>query len=264
MTNPSIQTNVIEPPYFSNWADLVMPKLANKILPYAASIKWLTPNHVSVFAFFLYALGCVFLIWEVPYHFIYTAILLPIAYILDCLDGQLARATKQMSALGDYLDKTLDVLKIYIITGLLSFAVYRETQDILAIYLGFTACFFFNYRYYIKLETMFSATNKDQDYLAKSSAKRKELYKQFGEQYNMWSKTLFGKIKVFLHKNRAFVFVDEAEFVVFTSVAALLGRPEIALWAFAISQPIIAFWRLYERGKQITTFSDRLYWPMRK
>ena len=33
-----------------------------------------------------------------------AAVLLPAAYVLDCLDGQLARYTGKMSAIGDYLD----------------------------------------------------------------------------------------------------------------------------------------------------------------
>ena len=48
---------IIEPPYFSNWADLFMPKIANMILPFASEFKWITPNIVTLFSFFLYVLG---------------------------------------------------------------------------------------------------------------------------------------------------------------------------------------------------------------
>lgn len=254
----------IEPPYFSNWADLVYPKVANKILPFAAKVPGLTPNIVTIFSFFLYFAACLFLIIDIPHNLLYTAILLPIAYILDCLDGQLARHTKHSSLVGDYLDKTLDVLKIYIITLCLSLNLYWSTHDTLYIFLGFTACFFFNFRYYIKLETMFSTINRDKEYLTESRSLRYELYDAFGGKYKDWSKTFFGKIKTFLHRNRAIFFVDEAEFVTFTAIGALFNRLDLVLWIFAISQFLIAFWRLYERGRQINTFSKRLYWPMRK
>jgi phosphatidylglycerophosphate synthase len=255
---------VIEPPYFSNWADQVYPKLANKLLPVATKVPGLTPNIVTISSFVLYVLGCLALFINFPYHLIFTAIALPVAYVLDCLDGQLARTTKHSSVIGDYLDKTLDVLKIYVITISLAIAMYMQTQQVLYIFLGFTACFFFNFRYYIKLETMFSAVNRDKDYLTKSREKRYELYETFGKKYKTWSKTFGGKVKTFLHKNRAIFAVDEAEFVTFTAIAALFNQLGLVLWIFAISQTVFAFWRLYERGAQIQNFSDRLFWPMRK
>ena len=73
-----------------------------------------------------------------------------------------------------------------------------------------------------------------------------------------------GRIKLFWLKNRAIFWVDEAEFVVFTSLAALLNELEIVLWIFGLSQALIAFWRLLERGYQTHTMSEKLLDPMRK
>jgi hypothetical protein len=190
--------------------------------------------------------------------------LLPVAYVGDCLDGQVARTRKLSSNIGNYLDKVVDVLKIYIISMCLAYAAYLNTQDVLYIYLGFTACFGFNFRYYIKLETIFSQVNLDANYLAKCSAKRKELYKEKEEQYEKLSATFGGKVKLFWLKNRSIFWVDEAEFVVFTSVAVLLNKIEIVLWVFAISQSLIAIWRLFERGYQTNVATEQLLEPMRK
>lgn len=264
MKEPQIKPFLIEPPFFSNWADLVFPKLANKLLPFVAQIKWITPNYVTFASFFLYSIGSLLLFIPLSHHLLLSAIFLPVSYILDCLDGQLARATQRGSQLGDYFDKTLDVLKIFIITMSLAIASFLKTNEIIYIFLGFFACFFFNFRYYIKLETMFSAVNRDKDYLTKSRNIRLDLYKQYEEKYRKASTTLKGKLFVFFHKNRAIVFVDEAEFVVFTSISALFNKVEIALWIFAISQFIISVWRFYERGRQLQTNSSRLLLPMRK
>lgn len=255
---------IVEPPYFSNWADLVFPKIANHILPLFTIIPGITPNRITVFSFLVYAFACFLLFIPFPYHLVLTAVLLPLAYILDCVDGQLARTQKTSSSVGDYLDKVLDVLKIYIVTLSLAIAVYQKTHEILPIFLGFTACFFFNFRYYIKLETMFSAVNKDPEYLQKSRLLRYQLYETFGEKYKQLSKTFLGTLKVLWYKHRSIFFVDEAEFVVFTSLAALFNKLEWALWILAVSQVGIAAWRFFERMYQIKTFSDRLYWPMRK
>lgn len=264
MKEPQIKTFIIEPPFFSNWADQVFPKLANKLIPFVSQKKWITPNHVTFASFFLYLFGSLLLFISLPYHLLLSAIFLPVSYILDCLDGQLARTTQRGSQVGDYFDKTLDVLKIFIITMSLSIASYLKTNEIIYIFLGFFACFFFNFRYYIKLETMFSAVNKDKDYLTKSRNIRLDLYKQYEEKYRKAAKTLKGELFVFFHKNRAIVFVDEAEFVVFTSISALFNKAEIALWIFAISQFIISIWRFYERGRQLQINSKNLLLPMRK
>jgi phosphatidylglycerophosphate synthase len=189
---------------------------------------------------------------------------LPVAYIGDCLDGQLARTKKLYSDIGNYLDKVVDVLKIYIITISLAYSAYVTTNNTLYIFLGFTTCFFFNFRYYIKLETIFSQFNQDSQYLVKSSERRQELYLMKQREYEKLSSTFLGKIKLFWLKNRIVFWVDEAEFVIFTSIGAIFNKIELVLWVLAISQVLIAFWRLFERGYQIHKAKDILLDPIRK
>lgn len=256
--------HIIEPPFFSNWADLFMPRIANALLPYAARVRWLTPNVITLLSFALYALGCAMIFLHVPWHHFIAAALLPAAYIGDCLDGQVARARGLSSRIGNYLDKTLDVLKIYVICMSLSYAAYLRTEQAAYIFLGFSASFFFNFRYYIKLETIFSECNRNRDYLDACRARREALYRQRKEEYARHSASLPGKIKLFWLKNRSIFWVDEAEFVVFTSIALVAGKPEAALWVFAASQCGIAFWRLFERGWQVHSQSGSLLDPLRK
>ena len=167
--------SVVEPNYFSNWGDLWYPKLANRLLNPASRIERLTPNMVTITSFVLYTLAAVLIIiggsWSIP-----AALLLVFSYVLDCLDGQLARYTGKSSVIGDYLDKTLDVFKIGIINAAMSIAAYNLTGDSYYFLLGFVSCFGFLFRYYIKLETMFAAINQDKDYLEKSRTRRQELY----------------------------------------------------------------------------------------
>src|SRR3990167_10165722 len=99
---------IVEPTYFSNWADQFFPNIANKLLPLATRIPGLTPNLVTLLSFLLYILGSLSLFVYFPNHLYWAAFLLPFSYVLDCLDGQLARTKGLSSALGDYLDKTLD------------------------------------------------------------------------------------------------------------------------------------------------------------
>jgi hypothetical protein len=260
----STRAKVIKSTYYSNWADLFGYPLAYKLLPLVARIDFFTPNIITIISFFLYTLGSILLFLSFPYHLYFAAFLIIAGYIGDDLDGQLARYKNLSSNIGDFLDKVLDVLKIYIITISISIAVYINTNEVLYLILGFTACFFFNFRYYIKLETMFGRINNDPQYLLKSAQKRKDLESAIEKEYARSPKTIWETIKVLWHKNRIIFWVDEAEFAVFTAVGALFGKLDLVLWILAISQVIIVSWRFYERISQIKTSSPRLLWPMRK
>lgn len=254
--------SVIEPNYFSNWGDLWYPKIANKLLVTAARIYWLTPNIVTIVSFILYSLAAIYVVIGGGWSML-AAILFPIAYILDCLDGQLARYTGKSSEIGDYLDKTLDVLKIGIITLAMSIAAYNITDKTYYFILGFLACFGLLFRYYIKLETMFGAINRDKNYLDKSRAKRQELYKFYGAIQKQ-SKTFSQKMQWVWIRNRSIFAFDEAEFVTFGALAALIQRPDIWCWIFGISQITLALYRLVGRGNQLVNNPVSLLIPLRK
>ena len=120
----------LEPFYYSGAADFYMPQIANKILPYIAKVNWITPNFVTLFSFFLYVTGSLLIFINIPYHLYYTAILLPLSFIGDCLDGQLARLKNMASPIGNYIDKVVDVLKIYIVTISLAIGAYINTHQV--------------------------------------------------------------------------------------------------------------------------------------
>lgn len=263
-SSESTKIRVVKSKYYSNWGDLFGYPLAYKLMFFIARIDFLTPNVVTIISFLLYALGSIFLFLSFPYHLYFAAFLIIAGYIGDDLDGQLARYKNLSSSIGDFLDKVLDVLKIYIITISLSIAVYLKTDNVLYLLLGFTACFFFNFRYYIKLETMFSRINSDPQYLLRSAQKRKALESAIEKKYAKSPKTFLETLKVLWHKNRTIFFVDEAEFAIFTAIGAIFGKLEWTLWILAISQALLALWRFYERARQLNVSSSKLLLPMRK
>ena len=253
---------VVEPNYFSNWGDLWYPRLANKLLGPASRIRFLTPNRVTITSFLLYSLASVLIViggkWTVP-----AALMLAFSYVIDCLDGQLARYTGQTSVIGDYLDKTLDVLKIGVINAAMAIAAYNLTGDIYYFLLGFSSCFGFLFRYYIKLETMFGAINRDRDYLDKSRARRQALYAEL-EAKRLAPKTLPQLLNWLWIRHRAVFALDEAEHVTFGAIAALAHRPDLWCWVFGVGQICIAIFRLVERGRQLVHQPETLTNPMRK
>jgi phosphatidylglycerophosphate synthase len=254
---------VVEPNYFSNWGDLWYPWVANTLLLEPASrIRRLTPTMVTVGSFALYILAAGLIVaggwWSVA-----AAILLPLSYVLDCLDGQLARYTLRTSAIGDYLDKTLDVLKVGVINLAMAVAAYRLTGEAYYFVLGFASCFGFLFRYYIKLETMFGAMQRDAEYLAKSSARRSELYATLDTE-RAAPKTVRQRLGWLWFRHRAVFALDEAEHITFGALAALLHRPDLWCWLFGIGQIVIALVRFVGRGSQLASRPESLTYPLRK
>lgn len=255
---------IVKPVYFGNWGDLWGFPLASKLVPFTMPFPFITPNAISIAAFIIFIWGSLSLFLNYPFHLIVSVIFLPLAFLLDDLDGQVARAKNMRSDLGNYFDKTFDVLKIYVVTASLSYAVYLQTQNILYIFLGFTACFFFNFRYYMKLETVLHQVELDPEYLDKSSKVMNDIEEETYTRHKKLEKTLWGRVLVFWEMNRTFFFVDEAEFAVFTAFFALINRLDMCLWVLSVSQVILGMWRWYERGHQTNTKSSRLYYFMRK
>jgi phosphatidylglycerophosphate synthase len=197
-------TNVIKPVYYGNWGDLWGFPLAAKLLPIVTRISFLTPNVITMIGFTSFVVGSLLLFLNAPYHLYLAAFLLPFGFLLDDLDGQVARERNMYSEIGNYLDKVLDVLKIFIVSSSLSYAVYLQTQNILHIYLGFIAASFFYMRYYIKLETVLRQVELDKDYLEKSSKVMSDIKEARFEKHERISHTAGGKLTVFWELNRTF------------------------------------------------------------
>lgn len=255
---------VVKSTYFSNWGDRIGYPLAHLIAKPLSRISFVTPNGVTLTAFGLFAFGCISLVLQYPHHLTIGGLSIFAGYVGDDVDGQLARLTKKYSVLGDYLDKVLDICKIFLVTFFSGLAVYNTTQNILYVLLGFIACFAFLYRYYIKLESMFSALSRDANFLDKSGRVRTRMEAEMDRQYARTAKSFGESIELFLLKNRTFFWFDEAEFAIITAVGAVTNRLDISIWILAIAQVTIVLWRLYERGYQLTTGSDKLLEPMRK
>jgi phosphatidylglycerophosphate synthase len=92
--------------------------------PPAAVLVWLlrptsvTPNQVS-FAAIAIAIGgaAILIAWRTWTGLIASGLTLQLAYIVDCVDGQLARLKNQTSPVGALLDFMLDEVKAFVVLG---------------------------------------------------------------------------------------------------------------------------------------------------
>jgi phosphatidylglycerophosphate synthase len=92
--------------------------------PPAAVLVWMlkgtavTPNQVSFAAIFIAAAGAAMLIlWRSWEGLIAAGVTLQVAYVVDCVDGQLARLTGRTSPIGALLDFMLDEIKAFLVIG---------------------------------------------------------------------------------------------------------------------------------------------------
>lgn len=96
------------------WASIFSGPVANYLLRYIADINWISPNHVTLFALFLGVLASVCFIVASPLSMIIGALLVQLSFIVDCMDGQLARYRQKFSILGAWLDRIADRVKDFL------------------------------------------------------------------------------------------------------------------------------------------------------
>ena len=104
--------------------------------PPAAVLVWMlkgtavTPNQVSFLAIAVAGGGCASLIfWRTWTGLIVSGLLLQLAYIVDCVDGQLARIKSMSSPVGALLDFMLDEVKAFMVIAAAAARLYLQTSD---------------------------------------------------------------------------------------------------------------------------------------
>lgn len=106
------------------------------VSPYSQFIaRWcarrgLTPNQVTVFSLFVGLLAAAAFATGGRWGLIAGAVLLQAAFTLDCVDGQLARYTRQFSKLGAWLDSVFDRSKEYLVFAGLAIGSAAAGDDV--------------------------------------------------------------------------------------------------------------------------------------
>ena len=104
--------------------------------PPAAVLVWMlkgtrvTPNQVSFLAIAVAAGGGATLIfWRTWLGLIVAGLLLQLAYVIDCVDGQLARIKSMASPVGALLDFMLDEVKAFMVIAAAAARLYLQSHD---------------------------------------------------------------------------------------------------------------------------------------
>lgn len=123
------------------WTVLLVDPLALRLVGWSAGRRWITPNRLTLAAFTVtigaaaaFALGTRW--WLVLGAAVYHA-----GFVLDCMDGKLARLRGSSSPLGQWLDFMLDRVGVTICAVALFGGQYRLTRDPLDLALGAVVIF---------------------------------------------------------------------------------------------------------------------------
>src|SRR4051794_38072867 len=85
----------------------------------------LTPNQVTLFSIALGVLAAACFAYAERWSMVAGAVLIYFAFVFDCVDGQLARYTRQFSKLGAWLDSMFDRSKEYVVFAGLAIGASR-------------------------------------------------------------------------------------------------------------------------------------------
>ncbi len=192
------------------WSRVFASPIAHHLLVIFGDWEFLTPNKLTIISFLLVLLTAVIIILPLPNAFIFAAILLQIAYVLDCMDGQLARYRGMATPLGGFLDKSLDFIKFPFI--LLALTLVSTNNSILVIILGFGSVFFISLGSYLKEMTKSNLGISLPDILIKD---------------------------IFFERNMRFFLFEEAQWYFIVSSCLFFQKPIWALWTIFLTQGII-------------------------
>lgn len=129
------------------WTVLLADPLAVRLVRLALAQPWVTPNRVTGLAFLagLGAAGC--FLTASPLGLVAGAVTYHLAFVLDCVDGKLARWQGSGSVVGGWLDFTLDQIRAVVCVVALLGGQYQVTGQARYLLLATAVVFLAMFRY---------------------------------------------------------------------------------------------------------------------
>lgn len=196
------------------WSRVFGTPIAHLVLLGVADWRFITPNRLTVLSFLLTLLTATLIISGSMKHLFVAGIILQLAYIIDCMDGQLARYRQTVSKMGSFFDKLSDYIKFpVLLLGLTLEAQNHYGLSMAPTILGLLSVFFIGYLSYLKNLSL------------------KEL------SISPW-RVLSGK--GFLQRNLRFFLFEEAQWYLIVSVCLFLSSTMTALILIALTQGVLS------------------------
>jgi phosphatidylglycerophosphate synthase len=129
------------------WTVFLVDPLAARIIVPVANRTKVTPNQVSLTSFVVGLLAAA-AFWQGDHPaLVVGALLYHISFVLDCVDGKIARLKGTGSVFGMWLDYSFDRYRVLACTGALMFGQYQRSGEVYFIWLAVLVTFLDMLRY---------------------------------------------------------------------------------------------------------------------
>jgi hypothetical protein len=121
-----LQANRVDDGFYSTF---VVRRLSKPLTRVALRLGW-TPNAITLVSFAVGIAAAVSFAEGSRWALVLGAVLLQLSLVIDCVDGEVARATRRFSALGAWLDASTDRVKEFLAYAGLAIGAARSGADI--------------------------------------------------------------------------------------------------------------------------------------
>ncbi|MEN9679892.1 MAG: hypothetical protein RLZ57_1021 [Actinomycetota bacterium] len=105
----------------------------SKLLTWTAVKLRMQPNQITVISFLIGVYAAYLFSLGTTTNYLFGAVLLQVSLIVDCVDGELARYTRNFSDLGAWLDAVTDRVKEYLVFFAMAYGAAKNGQDLWAL-----------------------------------------------------------------------------------------------------------------------------------
>jgi len=129
------------------WTVWLVDPLASRLVWLVAPWWWVTPNRLTTAAFAIGA-GAAVCFWQGDYGWLVLgALLFHLSFVLDCMDGKIARLNGTGSVFGQWLDYVFDRLRVVACAVGLFGGQYEKTHNFVYVWLAGLVIFLDLFRY---------------------------------------------------------------------------------------------------------------------
>ncbi|SCL31004.1 CDP-alcohol phosphatidyltransferase [Micromonospora rhizosphaerae] len=129
------------------WTVWLVDPVASRLVRLVAPYRWITPNRLTTAAFLLgLAAAACFALQDYPW-LVAGAVLFHLSFVIDCMDGKVARLNGTGSVFGAWLDYVFDRLRVLVCTIALMAGQFQRTGDLTYLWVGGGVIFLDMFRY---------------------------------------------------------------------------------------------------------------------
>jgi phosphatidylglycerophosphate synthase len=129
------------------WTVLLVDPLASRLVHLVSRFRSVTPNRLTMAAFLLGAGAAACFAQQDYLWLVAGALLFHLSFVIDCMDGKVARLMGTGSVFGAWLDYVFDRLRVLVCTIALMGGQYARTGNLMFLWAGGAVIFLDMFRY---------------------------------------------------------------------------------------------------------------------